>query len=146
MVGLLLCDVDRFKLINDRHGHRTGDLALRAVAADLAGCCRDAEVPIRLQGDEFAVLLPHLPEVRDAEARAREFRTALARTHTCDGLLLETSVSVGAAVDTATATTLSALLGWADGRMYGDKRARHLTALPITPAATRLRDLPREAA
>lgn len=147
LAGLLLLDLDRFKAINDTHGHRTGDAVLTAVADDLATACRAGEVPIRLQGDEFAVLLTNLGEVRDAELRARDLRTQLATTHLINEAPLAVSVSIGAAVGTARTTTLSALLGHADTRMYGDKRDRTVTTLPTRPAAApRLRDLPREAA
>ncbi|WP_243790182.1 GGDEF domain-containing protein [Saccharopolyspora gloriosae] len=147
LVGLLLVDVDRFKLINDTHGHRTGDAMLTAIAADLDDSCRPGEVPIRLHGDEFAVLLTNLADVRVAELRARDLRSHLATTHLVDGLPLAVSVSIGAAVDTARTTTLPALLGHADTRMYGDKHTRPVTTLPTrTAAPTRQRDLPREAA
>ncbi|MCA1191352.1 GGDEF domain-containing protein [Saccharopolyspora sp. 6V] len=147
LAGLLLLDVDRFKLINDTHGHRTGDAVLTAIAADLADACRPGEVPIRLHGDEFAVLLTNLDEVRCAELRARELRRHLTTTHVIDGLPLAVSVSIGAAVDTARTSSLPALLGHADTRMYSDKNTQHVTTLPTRPAVpARQRDLPKEAA
>ncbi|WP_258348281.1 GGDEF domain-containing protein [Saccharopolyspora gregorii] len=147
LAGLLLLDVDRFKLINDTHGHRTGDTVLTAIAADLADACRPGEVPIRLHGDEFAVLLTNLDEVRDAELRARELRRHLTATHVIDGLPLAVSVSIGAAVDTARTSSLPALLGHADTRMYSDKRHARVTTLPTIPVVpARQRDLPKEAA
>jgi diguanylate cyclase (GGDEF)-like protein len=146
LVGLLLGDVDHFKTYNDSRGHRFGDRVLQAIAADLAERATGRELAVRLHGDEFAVLLPGLPEVRDAEARARTFRAALASTRVLDGQRLEVSMSIGAAVDTARDTSLSALLGHADRRLYGHKRHRTTTPLPTEPATCRRRDLPKEAA
>ncbi|MDI2029836.1 GGDEF domain-containing protein [Saccharopolyspora sp. TS4A08] len=150
LVGLLMCDVDRFKQINDTHGHRTGDHVLRSIATDLSRLTTGTdELAVRLSGDEFVVLLPDLADVRDAEGRARHYRDALACNRVIDGQRMQLTVSVGAAVDTATTTTLSALAGHADARMYELKRHTHLTSLPTTSATcptTRRRDLPKEAA
>jgi diguanylate cyclase (GGDEF)-like protein len=55
---LAFLDVDRFKELNDRYGHETGDRALRRVADTIVGSVRRADVVARLGGDEFAVLMP----------------------------------------------------------------------------------------
>lgn len=70
-VALLLLDVDRFKWINDTHGHPTGDEVLKGVAARIRGAVRSTDLPCRIGGDEFAVLLPNLSE---GEARERALR------------------------------------------------------------------------
>ncbi|MBD5558635.1 MAG: GGDEF domain-containing protein [Desulfovibrio sp.] len=57
-VGLILIDVDRFKEVNDLHGHETGDAALRRVAGLLRTAFRADDFCIRLGGDEFAVIIP----------------------------------------------------------------------------------------
>jgi len=71
-VGLLLIDVDRFKSINDRHGHAVGDGCLRTVADALLHALRAADSCFRWGGDEFVVLLPdtQLAATREAAARA----------------------------------------------------------------------------
>lgn len=58
---LLLCDLDRFKIINDRHGHMAGDAVLCGVAAILQSKTRRTDYVARLGGDEFAVLMTHSP-------------------------------------------------------------------------------------
>lgn len=151
LAGLLLCDVDHFKAINDTHGHRVGDEVLRRIAADLAELTAGTRnLAVRLSGDEFAVLLPDLDEVRDAESAARRYRTHLTGERVVAGVPMQISVSIGAAVDTAAVTTLSALLEHADTRMYQLKRAHHdLIPFPVRDAAqptARRRDLPQEAA
>lgn len=57
-LALLLVDVDGLKAINDRHGHHAGDLALQAVARALRSGARQADLPARFGGDEFAMLAP----------------------------------------------------------------------------------------
>ncbi|MDA3644167.1 GGDEF domain-containing protein [Saccharopolyspora indica] len=150
LVGLLLCDLDDFKTINDVHGHRIGDEVLCSVAADLAGLTAGTrDLAVRLSGDEFAVLLPGLDEVRDAEGTARRYREALTTERVIDGRPMQIGASIGAAVDTAAVTSLSALLEHADLRMYRIKREHHLTRLPADRTAqptARRRDLPKEAA
>ena len=56
---LLLLDIDRFKSINDTHGHLVGDQVLQAVAQCLAGCVRPMDIVARYGGEEFAVILPN---------------------------------------------------------------------------------------
>jgi diguanylate cyclase (GGDEF)-like protein len=56
--SLLMIDVDRFKAINDGHGHAAGDESLRAVAQLLQTCARKVDFPARIGGDEFALVLP----------------------------------------------------------------------------------------
>ncbi|HEX7972531.1 MAG TPA: GGDEF domain-containing protein, partial [Thiobacillus sp.] len=58
-VLLLLLDIDRFKSINDTHGHLVGDQVLQAVARCLAGCVRPMDILARYGGEEFAVILPN---------------------------------------------------------------------------------------
>jgi diguanylate cyclase len=71
--GLLLIDVDRFKLINDRNGHLMGDEVLRAIASEIQDAAGATDLPCRLGGDEFALLV----QVRDRrELTERALRIA----------------------------------------------------------------------
>ncbi|MGB8403138.1 MAG: GGDEF domain-containing protein [Mycobacterium sp.] len=63
-----IVDLDRFKGLNDRHGHEEGDLALKAVAQALADCIRPGDIAARLGGDEFSALA-----VAGSDAEAAEF-------------------------------------------------------------------------
>jgi len=139
-VGLLLLDIDRFKSINDVHGHRLGDEVLRAFAAELTRAAEPGEMPIRLHGDEFALWLGSTTQ-QDADERARQVTERL--HHTLDftsGLRLAVSASVGAHTLPAAHFSLSALLAGADAAMYAAKRGTRLTSLPTITG--RLRDQP----
>ena len=56
-VGILMVDIDKFKVLNDTHGHATGDEVLRAVASAIVSAVREDDVPARFGGEEFVVLL-----------------------------------------------------------------------------------------
>lgn len=140
-VGLLLLDLDHFKQVNDRYGHAEGNTVLRHVAAQLAAVCRAGGVPVRLHGDEFAVLLPSLPAGQAghlaAMDRAITVRAAIASplvtTRTCHTV----TATVGAAVQPRVNADLSRLLAEADAAMYTAKphHARSITHTTQTTAA-----------
>ena len=77
---LLMADLDFFKRINDTHGHDIGDEVIRRFAAVLRGMGRDSDLPGRLGGEEFAVLLPETP-LAGAEEVARRVVAACRTTH-----------------------------------------------------------------
>jgi diguanylate cyclase (GGDEF)-like protein len=137
-VGLLLLDLDRFKQINDTHGHPTGTAVLVELAERLAEATRPGELPVRLHGDEFALWLGHLPTGqagRDvAEQRAGEVAAALAGPVRVDGLTLTVTTSIGAHTAPAHRVSLSGLLAAADAAMYQAKRQGRLLRLRPVPA------------
>ncbi|HEX3141500.1 MAG TPA: GGDEF domain-containing protein [Rhizobacter sp.] len=57
----LMIDIDRFKLINDSHGHAAGDLVIQSVAQSLMECVRPMDTVARFGGEEFAIILPNCP-------------------------------------------------------------------------------------
>ena len=76
-VGLLMLDLDRFKLVNDTLGHSAGDALLVAVAGRLHACARPTDTVARLGGDEFVVLLDRLGDPEQAQIVATRILTAL---------------------------------------------------------------------
>ena len=95
--ALLLLDLDRFKPINDSHGHAAGDAMLRAVGGVIQACVRGGDLAVRLGGDEFAVLLERCP--LDVALRvAEDIRNAVAGQRVLwQGHSLSVGVSVGVA-------------------------------------------------
>jgi diguanylate cyclase (GGDEF)-like protein len=115
-VGLLLLDVDDFKLANTLHGHPGGDRALRFVALALRSVARETDLPARLGGDEFAVLVRGAtPDAMEALAE-RTLEAVRASDGTLDlpGFVLR--ISAGWALDEPDADTLLAAADTALGR------------------------------
>ena len=76
-IGLMVLDIDDFKLVNDRYGHQTGDALLRLFARYLQKLTREGEILARLGGDEFAIICPRIGEERVLLARAKEIQDSL---------------------------------------------------------------------
>ena len=77
MQAVLLLNLDRFKTINDSLGYTAGDRLLQSVAQRLTSCVRESDTVARFGGDEFAVLLTHIPRAQDAANVARAIKQAL---------------------------------------------------------------------
>jgi diguanylate cyclase (GGDEF)-like protein len=127
-VGVLFLDVDRFKQVNDTHGHQTGDRYLMNVAAVLREHLRGEDISARHGGDEFTVLLSDLPAGADgahaAESIVRHLCSALSAPVTLNGTVHRPSVTIGQALYPADATTSLELIASADADMYRRRRTR----------------------
>jgi diguanylate cyclase (GGDEF)-like protein len=124
-LSVLMCDVDFFKRYNDTHGHAMGDECLRAVAATLrAVFSRSGELPARLGGEEFAVLLPGCT-AEQAQQAAERLRAALAEQkldHGDSSVSSYVTFSIGVAqLDLAHMLDFDALLKSADQALYQAK-------------------------
>lgn len=126
-VTLLIADLDRFKIINDEHGHLAGDDALRQVAGILRAVTRHTDLVARYGGDEFLVLMPDT-DADDAREVARRLNLELnaARLPTLSArqgeiILTGLSASVGLATY-RTGTGLEDLLLAADAALLAAKR------------------------
>ena len=120
---IILCDLDHFKAINDRHGHATGDWVLREAVAKCSALLRPPEVFGRFGGEEFGFLLPASgPEA--AQQRAEELRTAIAATTVGFGSgEFKVSASFGVAAASSSGYGLRQLLADADAALYQAKAA-----------------------
>ena len=115
-------DVDRFKEINDRHGHAVGDEVLVAVARMLQSALRSQDVLARIGGEEFAVLLPST-DLSSSLSVAERLRSTIGamRTDAADGAASVT-VSIGLAGSQSAFGSVEAMLEAADAAMYTAKR------------------------
>jgi diguanylate cyclase (GGDEF)-like protein len=121
-IGILMIDIDHFKLINDRFGHGTGDQVLRGVAGAITGAVRDEDTPARYGGEEFAVLLRRTDEDQAVEV-AERIRRAVVRLHPASlGITEPVTVSVGVAVAGPGGIPVTKLVERADGALYRAKR------------------------
>jgi diguanylate cyclase len=119
-LGVLLIDVDRFKLVNDTFGHHIGDQVLKAVADCLRQAVRDCDYLARYGGEEFAVLVAGgtREEFMNAGERVRQFVER--QPIRCDGLALQTTISCGVAEATG-GEDIASLLRRADEALYASK-------------------------
>ena len=122
-LALLYLDLDKFKPVNDQHGHPAGDALLKAVALRLRHALRPSDLVARLGGDEFAVLLPQLHEASDAATVADKLLQALSTPFHIGELELEIGVSIGYCVATTGGAGLEQLIAEADAHLYEAKRA-----------------------
>jgi len=122
-VSLIMLDVDHFKVINDTHGHESGDLALTALSEILTRNLREEELVGRIGGEEFAVLLPGT-DPRRAAAVAERLRSLVAETaiHGTD-TTFQLTISLGIAAWRGPHETVDRLLARADEELYAAKQA-----------------------
>lgn len=134
--ALLFIDIDKFKMINDAHGHDAGDALLLAVARAIKSCVRDVDTVARLGGDEFSVILVDLSS-DDVEATviakiiAEKIITALSKNFVLrsknevgglDELLYQSYSSIGVAMFSDAEPNLKVLIDSADQAMYLSKK------------------------
>lgn len=129
-VGVILLDLDGFKLLNDVHGHQAGDEALVSIAAALVDEVRAGDTVGRIGGDEFVVVVP------DASERGLH-ELAERLTYRLDGVVKFPRTPLGASVGTALSpgagTEAAWLLQCADKAMYAVKRRRQATRTASHP-------------
>jgi len=119
---IILCDLDHFKSINDRHGHAAGDQVLRQTATECQTYMRSGDLFGRFGGEEFSFLMAGC-ELEDARLRAEQLRLTIAGI-CADGAMDSTvSASFGIASTTASGYDLRQLLAHADSALYAAKRA-----------------------
>lgn len=151
-VAVLMLDVDHFKVINDTHGHLTGDQVLRAVAQELAAETRDYDTAGRFGGEEFIVLLPEVDAEnvrRIAERIRRRIQALVIPATTEDGqqvTITDLTVSIGAAMYPSSGiSTLEELLQAADAALYEAKdNGRNRIQLATSRIPAQSRPLPPE--
>jgi diguanylate cyclase (GGDEF)-like protein len=136
-VALILADVDDFKAVTDRHGHPSGDMVLRDLAATLRETVREIDTAARWGGEEFAVVLPGT-DLEGAAHVAERLRVALAEREMLSviGEPLHVTASFGVAASSSS-TTLAQLVGIADEALYRAKRTGkdrvYAGTEPVTP-------------
>jgi len=121
VMAVVFLDLDRFKHINDTYGHETGDKFLQVVAARLQQNVRDADVVIRMGGDEFVVVLRNLPEEDHVTRSARRIVEAFAAPIVVGDHKLQTSASIGVSLYPRDGDTMVELLKHSDTAMYQAK-------------------------
>jgi diguanylate cyclase (GGDEF)-like protein len=136
-LGVLMLDVDGLKSINDNHGHKVGDAVLIAAATLMREHTRACDVPARIGGDEFAVILPEADK-RGALAAARRITAAVKHGVLCEdhGVSVRLTLSVGISGFPWGGDDVDAVMRSADESLYVAKQAardsREEMSKPIT--------------
>jgi len=123
-LAVMFLDLDRFKSINDNHGHAAGDMVLKEIARRMLQHTRDEDTVCRNGGDEFLYLLVNPQGAENVERIARQILATIALPIGIDGLNLVVSPSIGIALLPDHATTGAELIALADAAMYSAKRQR----------------------
>ena len=121
--AVMLLDLDRFKPVNDEHGHEAGDRLLIEIARRLQGQMREVDLVARLGGDEFVVLLAGAHNTVQLTAMARRLVDAVHQPVQEGDLLLRVDASIGIACCPAHGRKLNELLRHADAAMYRAKQS-----------------------
>jgi diguanylate cyclase (GGDEF)-like protein/PAS domain S-box-containing protein len=122
-LALLLIDLDKFKPINDQHGHASGDRVLETVAARLRACVRDTDTVARLGGDEFVVLLSSIEAAKDAFAVAEKIHASITEPISAGEHCHRVASSIGISLYPEHGDNVGALLHRADDAMYNGKQS-----------------------
>ena len=128
-VGVLMIDLDRFKPVNDKHGHQVGDELLRQVAERIVSETRSSDVVARLGGDEFAAVLIRVASREYLDRIQKKLATAIGgQPYEVGKQWLKISASVGSSLFPDDTNNIHDLVHMADVRMYKEKEKHHQAA------------------
>ncbi len=148
LMGVFFLDLDRFKQINDQHGHDIGDAVLKAVAERLKSAVRPTDTVARLAGDEFVVLAPGLRTPEDASFLAQKLVDRFSQPLDIPGLEIVSRASIGITLYPLDESDVEGLLRHADAAMYDAKQAGRgcyrLFGTEVDPEKRRRLELERE--
>lgn len=123
LMGVFFLDLDRFKQVNDLHGHEVGDLVLKAVAERLKVAVRPTDTVARLAGDEFVVLATGMRTPEDATFLAQKLLDRFAQPLDIPGIEIVSRPSIGITIYPLDESDVEGLLRHADSAMYEAKQA-----------------------
>lgn len=127
-LAILFIDLDNFKPVNDRLGHKVGDRVLCEVAAQLRNALRAEDTVARLGGDEFVVLVERAETLEDAQRVARKLLETFPVAAQVGTIGLSISASIGISLYPDNGHTVDALIDAADQAMYRAKHDGHRSA------------------
>ncbi len=122
-IGILMCDMDFFKEVNDTHGHEAGDSVIIKTAEVLSSCVRASDLVIRYGGEEFLVLLLDVNSPEDTAHIAEKIRSSMEATEfkLPTGKILQKTISVGYSIFPADSEGFWECIKFADVALYRAK-------------------------
>jgi diguanylate cyclase (GGDEF)-like protein len=121
-MAVLFLDIDGFKQVNDSYGHEVGDQLLKFAAERLRAAVRVDDTVARMSGDEFIFLIESAETEEALDAVKQQIQEKLSDGFPIEGKLLHVRVSIGVARFPEDGNSPEALIKFADGRMYADKK------------------------
>ena len=122
LMAVMYMDIDRFKPVNDTHGHGTGDALLRAFAQRLTQTMRATDIIARLGGDEFTIIMEQISKPDDAAVLAEKIVAAMQQPFELEGITVRISASIGLAFYRDEDISPAMLLQRADVLLYQAKQ------------------------
>jgi diguanylate cyclase (GGDEF)-like protein/PAS domain S-box-containing protein len=120
-IAVMMLDIDKFKSINDKYGHETGDKILKTVADRLGNALRKSDTIARMGGDEFLIIVPEMEKAADVLVVAQKILTIFNTPFEWNGFKLASSTSIGIAMYPEDGDNGEALIRCADIAMYSVK-------------------------
>ncbi len=120
-LGVLLCDLNEFKQVNDQYGHHVGDLFLIEVGKKLVELVREGDTVARIGGDEFLIIIERLQSEDELDHLVQKINKQLQISFDIDGQTIDARVSIGDAISPQDGMTYENLLKVADHKMYREK-------------------------
>ena len=120
-LGILLCDLNEFKQVNDTYGHHIGDLFLVEIASRLSGLVREGDTVARIGGDEFLIIIEHLKDPEELKYLREKIDLALQKELNIEGEVMHANMCIGSAVSPQDGMSYENLLKIADSKMYREK-------------------------
>jgi diguanylate cyclase (GGDEF)-like protein len=122
MIGLMLLDLDRFKLVNDTFGHDIGDELLKAVSERLKTCVREVDTVARMGGDEFTIILEGVSSEQNILVVAKRITESISTPFELKGHCISIGISIGITIYPQDDHPVDELLKHADTAMYHAKQ------------------------
>jgi diguanylate cyclase (GGDEF)-like protein len=129
--GVLYIDLDGFKAVNDRYGHRVGDGLLVEVAKRLVAAIRKVDTVARIGGDEFIVLFDEMKDLGTLQHVCETLKADLSGRVYLDGYKIELCASMGAALFPQDGEDMDALMKAADHKMYEQKHQARIYRMEL---------------
>lgn len=117
-IAIMFIDLNDFKQVNDRFGHKAGDQALQLVTAKMKKCVRASDTLARFGGDEFVIIMPDVLDQRSVIRTCEKLTASLSETFDLDGAKIQIGASIGITMYPDQAESSEMLLEMADKAMY----------------------------